>query len=62
VFNLADSAIVCGGVLMVLIATRGHRIDGKVQAAGPQPPPEQPRPEQARNQQAQEHPSGGGRG
>jgi lipoprotein signal peptidase len=62
VFNLADSAIVCGGVLMVLIATRGHRIDGKAQAAGPQLPPEQPRPEQARNERAQEHPSGGGRG
>ncbi len=62
VFNLADSAIVCGGVLMVLIATRGYRIDGKVQAGGPQPPPEQPRPEQARNERAQEHPSGGGRG
>ena len=28
VFNLADSAIVCGGVLAVLLALRGVRIDG----------------------------------
>jgi signal peptidase II len=28
VFNLADSSIVCGGVLAVLLATRGLRIDG----------------------------------
>ena len=27
VFNLADSAITCGGVLMVLLALFGHRID-----------------------------------
>jgi signal peptidase II len=69
VFNLADSAIVCGGVLMVLIAARGYRIDGKVQATKPRPGPEQPRPgpEQPRPEppgpaRKQEHPSGGGRG
>jgi signal peptidase II len=69
VFNLADSAIVCGGVLMVLIAARGYRIDGKVQATEPRPGPEQPRPgpEQPRREppgpaRKQEHPSGGGRG
>jgi signal peptidase II len=28
VFNLADSAIVCAGVLVVLLALRGVRIDG----------------------------------
>jgi signal peptidase II len=28
VFNLADSAIVCGGVLAVLLAVRGLRVDG----------------------------------
>ncbi|MBW8481033.1 signal peptidase II [Actinomadura parmotrematis] len=28
VFNLADSAIVCGGVLAVLLASRGLQIDG----------------------------------
>jgi signal peptidase II len=69
VFNLADSAIVCGGVLMVLIAARGYRIDGKVQATEPRPGPEQPRPgpEQPRREppgpaRKQEHRSGGGRG
>jgi lipoprotein signal peptidase len=58
VFNLADSAIVCGGVLMVLLATRGHRLDGTTETArpGPQPRPEQPRPERPRP----EHRSGGG--
>lgn len=28
VFNLADSAIVCGGVLAVILAARGHQLDG----------------------------------
>jgi signal peptidase II len=28
VFNLADSAIVCGGILTVLLATFGYRLDG----------------------------------
>jgi signal peptidase II len=28
VFNLADSAVVCGGVLAVLLALRGLRVDG----------------------------------
>ncbi|HTS96539.1 MAG TPA: signal peptidase II [Streptosporangiaceae bacterium] len=37
VFNLADSAIVCGGVLMVLLAMRGHRLDGTIQPAAPPP-------------------------
>ena len=53
VFNLADSSIVCGGVLMVLIAARGHRLDGSAPAAGPRSGPPG---------QRQEHPSGGGRG
>jgi signal peptidase II len=57
VFNLADSAIVCGGVLMVVIAARGYRIDGKAHAAGSPPAPDPARPEDR-----QEHPSGGGRG
>ncbi len=38
VFNVADSCIVCGGVLAVLLAVRGVRIDGTVippGAAGP---------------------------
>ena len=47
VFNLADSAIVCGGVLMVLLATRGHRLDGTTETARPVPavPADRPRPE-----------------
>ncbi len=37
VFNLADSAIVCGGVLAVLLAARGMRIDGTRAAADSDP-------------------------
>ena len=33
VFNLADSAIVCGGVLAVLLALRGVRLDGSREGA-----------------------------
>jgi signal peptidase II len=48
VFNLADSSIVCGGVLVVLLSMRGIRLDGSRElpvagdpqgAAGPQPRP-----------------------
>jgi signal peptidase II len=28
IFNLADSAIVCGGILTVLLAVRGYHLDG----------------------------------
>ena len=36
VFNVADSAIVCGGVLAVLLAARGYRLDGtRDGSAGP---------------------------
>jgi signal peptidase II len=38
VFNLADSAIVCGGVLAVLLAIRGMRIDGSRELAAPRKP------------------------
>jgi signal peptidase II len=44
VFNLADSAIVCGGVLAVLLALRGLRLDGS-RENDPRPgPPDPPRP------------------
>jgi lipoprotein signal peptidase len=58
VFNLADSAIVCGGVLMVLLAARGHGLDGARQPAAPRPgtPPAQP------DQPWPERPSGSGSG
>jgi signal peptidase II len=39
VFNLADSAIVCGGALAVLLAVRGLRIDGTREPARPPDPP-----------------------
>jgi lipoprotein signal peptidase len=54
VFNLADSAIVCGGVLMVLLAARAHGIEGAASPSGPPARPEQ--------HPWQEHPSGGGSG
>ena len=28
IFNLADSAIVCGGILTVILAMRGYHLDG----------------------------------
>jgi signal peptidase II len=42
VFNLADSAIVCGGVLAVLLAVRGLRMDGTVDTGGKPAPPDRP--------------------
>lgn len=51
VFNLADSAIVCGGVLAVLLAARGLQVDGtritgKDETAGETEAPEpEPAPE-----------------
>jgi signal peptidase II len=45
VFNLADSAIVCGGILTVLLAMLGYRLDGShgtrpgAPAASPAPAP-----------------------
>ena len=44
VFNLADSAIVCGGVLAVLLAVRGLRLDGTVEGAIEAGPPDQSDP------------------
>jgi signal peptidase II len=39
VFNLADSSIVCGGVLAVLLSMRGIRLDGRRGDSAPGPPP-----------------------
>jgi signal peptidase II len=47
VFNLADSSIVCAGVLVVLLALRGIRLDGTrplAEASSPQPAPAPPAP------------------
>jgi signal peptidase II len=38
VFNLADASIVCGGVLAVLLASRGLQVDGTVQRDEPDEP------------------------
>ena len=39
VFNVADSAIVCGGILAVLLACPGHQLDGsRGSATAPQDP------------------------
>ncbi len=35
IFNLADSAIVCGGILTVILALRGYHLDGTRGADGP---------------------------
>jgi signal peptidase II len=40
VFNLADSAITCGGVLMVLLAVLGHGIEGRPATAAEPAVPE----------------------
>ena len=37
IFNLADSAIVCGGILTVILAMRGHHLDGTRGDAAPAP-------------------------
>jgi len=45
VFNLADSSIVCAGVLVVLLALRGIRLDGTrpiPEANSPRPDPSEP--------------------
>ncbi len=45
VFNLADSCIVCAGVLVVLLALRGIRLDGTrpiPEASSPQPDTSEP--------------------
>jgi signal peptidase II len=42
VFNLADSAIVCGGVLAVLLAILGLRMDGTRDSRASEPVPAEP--------------------
>ncbi|MGH3374627.1 MAG: signal peptidase II [Actinoallomurus sp.] len=44
VFNLADASIVCGGVLAVLLASRGLQVDGTVQQGEEKEPAEAPAP------------------
>jgi signal peptidase II len=44
IFNLADSAIVCGGVLAALLALRGVEFDGSRTVTEPAPGPESNQP------------------
>jgi signal peptidase II len=77
VFNLADSSITCGVVLFVLLAARGHRLDGTTQSAAERSArqrsaaddqaaeptgPEQPAEPTQPEQPWPRHPSGGGGG
>jgi signal peptidase II len=76
VFNLADSAITCGVVLFVLLAARGHRLDGTTHPAAErsarprsaadhgaaEPTPERPTAPGQPDKPWQQHPSGGGGG
>ncbi|WP_342769347.1 signal peptidase II [Sphaerisporangium album] len=55
VFNVADSAIVCGGILAVLLAWRGHQLDGSRAGDGPAAPAED-----AATEPSQESPERGG--
>lgn len=53
IFNLADSGIVCGGILAVLLALIGLEMDGtrggrKTPGTGPAAPPEAPKADPAR--------------
>jgi signal peptidase II len=64
VFNVADSCIVCGGVLAVLLAARGIPLDGVRQPTGERPGGGQPAgaepggPESSRQQPAGGQPDG----
>jgi signal peptidase II len=77
VFNLADSSITCGVVLFILLAARGHRLDGTTHLAAQRPAPqqsaadhraaepaapEQPAAPARPDKPWQQHPSGGGGG
>ena len=53
IFNLADSAIVCGGILMVILAMRGYHLDGtpRDEPRADEPRADQPRGDQPRADQ-----------
>ena len=58
VFNLADSAIVCAGVLVVLLALRGIRLDGtRLDGTRPMPEASSPQPDPAEPYPSEPHPS-----
>ena len=60
IFNLADSAIVCGGILTVILAMRGQHLDG---TRGDQTPALTPTPAEADvDEEAEADPPGRSRG
>jgi signal peptidase II len=62
VFNLADSSIVCGGVLAVLLSIRGIQLDGRRgEAAGGEPAVGQPAGQPASEGAGPAVPPGGAR-
>jgi signal peptidase II len=61
VFNVADSCIVCGGVLAVVLAVRGVSIDAGSSPLQPAQRPEESRPEESRPEETRPvDPRGGG--
>ncbi|HXZ73649.1 MAG TPA: signal peptidase II, partial [Streptosporangiaceae bacterium] len=60
VFNVADSAIVCGGALAVLLAARGIRLDGTRDGNGVSGGPGAPSARQVAGSQAHERESAPG--
>jgi signal peptidase II len=54
IFNLADSAIVCGGILTVLLAMRGQHLDGTRGDAVPAPASTPSESEQSESEQSDE--------
>jgi signal peptidase II len=60
VFNVADSAIVCGGALAVLLAARGIRLDGTRDGNGVSGEPGAPSARQVAGSQAHERESAPG--
>ena len=61
VFNVADSCIVCGGLLAVFLAVRGVSIDAGSHRQQPAQRPEESRPQESRSEESRPvDPRGGG--
>ena len=61
VFNVADSSIVCGGLLAVFLAVRGVSIDAGSRRQQPAQRPEESRPKKSRSEESRPvDPRGGG--
>ena len=57
IFNLADSAIVCGGILTVILAMRGQHLDGTRGDTAPAPVPASTASDQSDESEQSEAPS-----